>query len=99
MLGKVMTMPETFSTPQQIAEAGRKLYQERYREEYEAKYPGQFAAIDVRSGDAFVAEEPEQAVNEARTARPDAIVHLIRVGASGAFRVSYASNADHEWGV
>jgi hypothetical protein len=89
--------PRVFANPQEIAQVGQRLYDEKYRAEYERVYPGQFAAIDVRSEKAFVAQEPEDAVKAAQTVAPDAVVHLIKIGSTGAFKVSYTSNAGHDW--
>ena len=91
------TMP-TFTNPQEIAEAGERIYNEKYKAEYERKYPGKFVAIDVESGQPFLADQPEEALTQGRKALPTAFFHLIRVGAPGAFGVSYVSkNARSDW--
>lgn len=78
------------ANPQEIAEAGQKIYDDRYKAEYEKKYPGQFVAIDILTGTATVAPEPEQAIDQARKAVSHGYFHLIRIGAPGAFKVSYS---------
>jgi hypothetical protein len=90
-------MSRKFANPKDIAQAGQQIYDEKFRADYEAKYPGQFVAVDVNSEQAFVAPVPEDAVRAARNASPDAIVHLIRIGSSGAFKVSYRTNATRDW--
>ncbi len=87
------------NSPDKIAEQGEFLY-ERVREEYEKKFMGQFVAIDVRSGDAYVGEYPETAMQKARAASPNAVLHLIRIGSQGAFKVSYTGARHHNdwWG-
>jgi len=81
----------------EIAEAGQKIYDQKYRAEYEVKYPGLYVAIDVNTGRPFVAGKPEEAVKSAQSASPHAIVHLIRIGSSGAFKVSYRTNGARDW--
>jgi hypothetical protein len=40
---------------QQIAEKGESIYNARYKAEYEKRHFGQYVAIDIESGQAFVA--------------------------------------------
>lgn len=86
-----------FSNPQAIAEAGEKIYDKKYRADFEARHPGKFVAIDVLSEKAYIGESPEEALNTAREDAPRAVFHLIKVGSLGAFRVSYSSNASADW--
>jgi hypothetical protein len=90
-------MPRIFANPGEIASAGQKIYDEKYRAEFEAKHPGQYVAIDVNSKKAFVAETPSAAVKAAQKESPQALVHLIRIGSSGAFKVSYRANGARDW--
>jgi len=90
-------MPHVFANPAEIASAGQKVYDEKYRVEYEAKHPGKFVAIDVNSEKAFVADTPSAAVKAAQHQSHHALIHLIRIGSSGAFKVSYRTNAARDW--
>ena len=74
-----------YTNPQEIADAGERIYNERYKAEFELKYRGKFVAIDVASGKYFLAGQPEEAVMNGRKQLPTALFHLIRVGSSGAF--------------
>ena len=85
------------NTPDKIAEAGRRLYAERHQIRLEKDHSGHFVAIDVLSGEAYVAEFPEQALEQAREKAPSGIFHLIRIGAPGAFKVSYSSHRNDRW--
>ena len=86
-------------TPDKIAEAGELIYSDRYKSELEATRSGHFIAIDVLTGEGYVAEFPEQALEVARGKAPSGIFHLIRVGAPGAFRVSFGTHSQHDfWG-
>ena len=80
--------PEEKSPAEVSAEAWR-IYNDTYRKEYEAKYHEQFVAIDITTGDAYRAKWPEKALQKARESAPQGTFHLIRVGWSGAIRVSY----------
>ena len=84
-------MDPRLTNPQAVADLGEKIYAERYKEKYEKLYSGQFAAIDVESGVAHIGVAPEDAVQQARRHNPRAILHIIRIGAPGAFRVSYSA--------
>lgn len=76
------------STPQDVVRRGEEIYAQTYKEDYEARYQGKFVAIDVMSGKAYVADFADDVLQEARKAAPAGIFHLIKVGFSGAFRVS-----------
>jgi hypothetical protein len=75
--------------PEAIAELGERIYADRYKDEYESRYPGWFVAIEVNSGEAYPAEVPEKALELGMAAAPEGLFHLIKVGSSGAFRVHF----------
>ena len=76
------------SSAQQIAEKGEQIYREKYQAEYETKYRGQYVAIEIDSGEAFLAESPEEAITAAQRARDGGFFHLIKIGSSGVYHVS-----------
>lgn len=82
---------KVLDSPEKIAEEGQRLYDERHRARLEVQHRGQFVAIDVTTGDAYTALYPEQALEEARSQAPNGVFHLIRIGAPGAFKVSFGS--------
>lgn len=90
-------MIKQFANPQEIAEAGQKIYDTKFRANYESKHSGYFVAVDVTTEQAFVAQQPEEALRQAQVASPKGIFHLIKIGSSGAFRVSYNSHASSDW--
>lgn len=93
-------MPEETSRlndPAKIAEAGEKIYVERYKQQLEAKHMGEFVCIDVLTGDSYINRFPERALAAARDAAPSGVFHLIRIGSTGAFKVSYATRRDGWW--
>jgi hypothetical protein len=75
-------------SPKDIAIQGEKIYQDKYRDTYEKQYPGKFVAIEIETGEAFVADSAEKAIQAAQKARDGGLFHLIKVGSSGAFHVS-----------
>ena len=84
-------MPDQISNPKQIAEKGEEIYK-RYQAAYEKEHPGKFVAIDVKSEKLYVGDTAVEALEKARADSPVGLFHLVRVGAAGAFRVSYTSN-------
>jgi hypothetical protein len=82
------------TTPKEIARLGSEIYERKYRSEFEQKWLGRYAAIDIDSQKAFVEDFPEQAIAVARKALPDRLFYLVRIGSRGAFKISRrASNA------
>jgi hypothetical protein len=84
-------------TPNSIAEKGEELYREKFQGEYEVRFPGKYLAIDVNSSTPFVADTPEEAVEALLKANPHAYYHVVRIGASGVYRVGYAQHEQREW--
>jgi hypothetical protein len=85
------------SNPKAIAERGEEIYRNNYKELYEREQPGKFVAIDITTERDYLADTPEAALEAARAASPTGLFHLIQVGFSGAFRVSYADHATLDW--
>jgi hypothetical protein len=86
-------MPSDRPNARDIAAKGDAVYESKFRPEFERQYPGQFAAIDISTEDAFVGEFAEQALAKARAASPSGIFYLVRVGSKAAFKVSRLSDA------
>jgi hypothetical protein len=89
---------KALTSPEKIADAGEAIYEERYKRRLEPDRRGHFIAVDVTSGEGYVADYPEQALQDARKAAPYGIFHLIRIGAPGTFRVSFGLNRHDFWG-
>lgn len=90
--------PKVLDSPDKIAEEGQRLYEERHKADLEQNHRGEYVAIDVLTGNAYVAKFPEQAIEEARKQAPHGVLHLIRIGAPGAFKVSFGSRRHGFWG-
>lgn len=89
--------PKILDSPDRIAEEGQRLYDANHKATLEHDRKGQYVAIDVLTGKAYVAKFPEQAIEEARKQAPNGVFHLIRIGAPGAFKVSFGSRREF-WG-
>jgi hypothetical protein len=87
---------DSLSDPRVIAAEGERIYKEKYLQEYEARYRGQYVVIDVKSGLAYRGPTPEAALLSARGAAPTGLFHLIKIGDIGAFRSS-AADAHSYW--
>jgi len=83
------------ANPTEIAQRGEKIYDEKYRKEYEKKHHGRFVAIDVKSEAIYVADTPEAALEDGRKKSPSGVFYLMRVGFPGVFRVGYTSTESH----
>ena len=69
----------------QTAEIGKKIYDERYRAQYEPAYNGKFLAIDLDTGVAALGETSSDAMAAGKQAVPGGFFYLIRVGFPAAF--------------
>jgi hypothetical protein len=71
-----------------ITERGLAIYDRLYRTEFESKWLGRYAAIDINSEKAIVEDFPEIALAKGRSALPDGVFYLVRIGSPGAFKIS-----------
>lgn len=79
----------TYQPPssKELADRGTRIYERKYRSEFEAKWKGRYAAIDIDSERAFVEDFPEEAIAKARKEIPGKLFYLIRIGSRGAFKI------------
>ncbi len=89
-------MGPNLSHPKGVVELGEKIYAERYKSQYEQTHLGWFVVIDVLTGNAYLAENSERALETARGEAPRGIFHLVQVGRPGAFRVGYTRHANDD---
>ena len=87
----------TISNPREAAERGEKIYNEKYKTAFEDEHYGKYVAVDIQTEHAYIADSPEDAISLARKGNPKGVFHLVKVGSTGAFRVSYSSNANMDW--
>jgi hypothetical protein len=70
-----------------IAIKSKKLYDEHLREKLEVSDHGKFVCIEPQSGEYFVGETLDNAVNKAIDAYPDRLTHTLRVGYASALHL------------
>ena len=75
--------------PAEIAESAERIYQERYKEDYERSHSGEFVVIDITTGEAYLGSYPEDAMRLAEEAAPKGMHYLIKIGAPAAFRIGF----------
>jgi hypothetical protein len=89
----IMVNTKLFTNPRDVVVEGVRIYNNKYKADLEKNRPGQFVVIDVTTENAYVANFSEEALDKAKKAAPQGVFHLIKIGASGAFKVSYTSDA------
>ena len=89
--------PTARPNPQLIAERGRRIYRERYRQDYERLHHGKFVAIDVDTECTYFGTTPIEAYLQGLQASLTACLYLEKVGSPAAFEIKgpyrYASSS------
>ena len=70
-----------------IALASKKLYEEQLRKKLESREHGRFVCIEPVSGEYFLGDTFDDAVNKAIDAYPDRLTHTLRVGHAAALHL------------
>ena len=81
---------------QQIAEKGGQIY-ERVKGNFEPGENGKFLAIDIDSGDTYLASTSSEAVERARKAHPDKVFYVVKIGFSAAETLARLSVRSRAW--
>lgn len=84
-----MTAETTLDDPRSVAIEGERIYAQRYRSDFEQRFADQFAAIDIRSGCAYVGVFAEDAMREALAASDEGVLHLVHIGSPSAYQMSF----------
>jgi hypothetical protein len=71
---------------EEVVARGKQIYNEKLRASLERDHMGQFAVVDVLSGDYEVGEDDAAASFKMLERRPDALLYGIRVGQETAYR-------------
>ena len=74
-------------TSKNVANRARRLYDDQYRADLERTHHGHFACIEPDSGDYFLGETLDDAVNQAIDAYPDRLTHTLRIGHAAALHL------------
>jgi hypothetical protein len=72
---------------QEVAERAKQVYEERLRERLESSDHGRFVCIEPGSGDFFLGDTIDEAVNQAIDAYPDCLTHTLRIGHKAALHI------------
>ena len=72
---------------QLVAERAKQAYEERLRERLESSDLGRFVCIEPESGDFFLGDTLDEAVNQAIDAYPDRLTHTLRIGHKAALHI------------
>lgn len=70
-----------------VIERAKRIYDERLRAVLEASHPDRFVAVEPESGDHFLADTFDAAVEAARAAHPSRMPHVMRVGHAAALHI------------
>jgi hypothetical protein len=70
-----------------VAERAKQIYQDQLRERLESTDHGRFVCIEPQSGQFFLGDTFDEAVNQAIDAHPDRLTHTLRVGHSAALHL------------
>ena len=76
---------------QSVAEQAKLIYSARLQRQLEAEHPNQFVAIEPTSGQHFLADSFSDAVSASRSAHPDRIAFVIRIGHEAAIHLGEIS--------
>lgn len=90
-----MNAPVTFSftTAEEISQAGKQIYREKFQPKHEQADHGKFLAIDVRSGEGALGDTFSEALANARQSIQDGLYYLMRIGYPGAQYLSTPRSA------
>jgi hypothetical protein len=70
-----------------VADRAKRLYEEELRQTLEASHLGAFVCIEPESGDYFLGQTFDDAVNKAIDAHPDRLTHTLRIGHTAAIHL------------
>lgn len=84
-------------TPDQVAAKGEEIYQEKLKTMLEPSNNGKFVAIEVVSGEHFVGSTILEAVALARKKYPNRLLHTIKVGYEGVYKLGRFSKPAYGW--
>jgi len=79
-----------------LATKARIIYNERLKQSLEASSRGQFAAIEVNSGDCFLGSTPLEAINSGKQRYPEEVFHVMKVGHKAAIKLKGGSLQWHQ---
>jgi hypothetical protein len=70
-----------------VIDRARQIYATRLQSDLESQHMNRFVAIEPESGEYFLGDTVDEAVNSARTKFPSRLSHTIRIGNRAAFHI------------
>jgi len=70
-----------------VAAKAKRLFEEKFREELEKGHSGEFVCIEPESGEFFLGQTFDDAINKAMDAYPGRLTHTLRVGHDAALHL------------
>lgn len=70
-----------------VSEKAKQFYQEKLRTPLESTDHGRYVCIEPESGDYFVGDTLDEAVNQAIDAYPDRLTYTLRIGYQAAIHI------------
>ena len=71
----------------QVASKAKQIYRDRLRERLESSDHGRFVCIEPESGDYYVGDRFDEAVNQAIDVPPKCLTHTLRIGHAAALHL------------
>lgn len=93
-----MANGENTPNPEQIAERGQKLYDEKLKSKLEGSQRGKFVVIEVESGEYVIADSLIDALQEAQKKYPGKLFHTVKVGFAGVFKMGTYTRKGYFYG-
>lgn len=75
------------SETRSVIDRAKRIYADRLRADLESKHLNRFVAIEPESGEWFLGDTFDEAVNFAAARHPDRLSHTIRIGHRAAFQI------------
>lgn len=88
-------MSQPSMTPQEIAQQGEAIYQRELQTSVEQEHLGQFLALDILSGEFYIAESDLEATTQLLKKSPNAIVYGLKIGSPAAYRIGGLAKVPH----
>jgi hypothetical protein len=83
-------MPHPRYSSHEIAERGRKLYDEQLRAKVTPGNIGKFLVIDIETGEYEIDTEELAALRRAQAKHPEAALYMVRIGSRTAYQLGGA---------
>jgi len=74
-------------TSQSVVQRSKALYESRHRAEYEKLYMNKYLSIEPESGQLFLGDSMDDAINAAMEAFPDRLTFTLQIGNSAALHL------------